>query len=295
MRARAAAGSVIPNSATAEFSIDGTPVRVSSNVALRPLDELLDVRLTSPVSPVPVASDRMTTVPVLVINDGNGSEPFVFEATATGAVIEAIALDRDGDGRFDPTIDLALAPGAATPPLTAGATVQILVLLRGDGAAAGSLTVGVRAVTGSGTPGTTFTGQGDAGVDAVVGSTTAAARIDLPFTLADTSADAPDVSLLKSQQVVAPDGSGTPRAGATIRYSIQATFGGTIAAPAARVVDAVPAGTAYVPGSLRLDGIALTDIADADPGSFDGAAVAVLLGDVPAPATHTVQFEVTIQ
>ncbi|MEI9849934.1 MAG: hypothetical protein WDN24_02545 [Sphingomonas sp.] len=56
-----------------------------------------------------------------------------------------------------------------------------------------------------------------------------------------------------------------------------------------------PPGTDYVPGSIRLDGTALTDAADADAGSFDGAGVRVALGDVAAPATRRIEFQVKIQ
>ena len=295
--APARAGSVIVNVADLQMSIDGAPARVDSNVSRQPVAELLDVRLTSAATSVSIGSGPVTAVPIALVNQGNGDEAFVLDlsVTGSGAIVEGIALDRDGDGRFDPAIDLLIPSGSATPPLAAGTTVQILALLRGDGSAsAGSLVLSARAVTGSGVPGTTYAGQGDTGVDAVVGKTTAAARIELPFVSTNVGAIAPDLGVVKSQRVAAPDGSATPIVGAVITYSIAATFGGGGIAPAARLADTVPAGTAYVAGSLRLDGVALTDIADADGGSFDGTAVAVLLGDVPAPATHTVQFEVTI-
>jgi uncharacterized repeat protein (TIGR01451 family) len=83
--------------------------------------------------------------------------------------------------------------------------------------------------------------------------------------------------------------------GATVTYSIASTFGGTGLFRTARLADPVPAGTTYLPGSLKLDGTPLSDASDGDAGSFDGAAVRVALGDVAAPATHTIQFQVTIQ
>jgi uncharacterized repeat protein (TIGR01451 family) len=291
------AGSVIVNVADLQMSVAGAAARVNSNVSRQPVAELLDVRLTSAATSVSIGSGPVVAVPTTLVNEGNGSEAFVLDLSVdgSGAIVEGIALDRDGDGRFDPTIDLLIPSGTATPPLAAGATVQILALLRGDGSAStGSLVLSARAVTGSGVPGTTFAGQGDTGVDAVVGKTIAAARVERPFVSTNAGVIAPEIGVVKSQRVAAPDGSATPIVGAVITYSIAATFGGGGIAPAARLADTVPSGTAYVAGSLRLDGVALTDIADADGGSFDGTAVAVVLGDVPTPATHTVQFEVTI-
>jgi hypothetical protein len=60
------------------------------------------------------------------------------------------------------------------------------------------------------------------------------------------------------------------------------------------VSDPVPAGTTYKPGSLTLEGAPLTDAADADSGSFTGAAVNVALGTVAAGATRTITFQVKI-
>ena len=80
--------------------------------------------------------------------------------------------------------------------------------------------------------------------------------------------------------------------GATVTYTLLARF----PAPAADVAiaDSIPAGTTYVPGSLTLDGIVLSDSDDGDPGGFDGRAIAVRLGDVAAPASHRIVFRVTI-
>ena len=60
------------------------------------------------------------------------------------------------------------------------------------------------------------------------------------------------------------------------------------------VLDAIPAGSIYKPGSIRLEGAALTDIADADAGEISPSGVAVRLGTVPAGQARTVTFQVTI-
>jgi hypothetical protein len=62
--------------------------------------------------------------------------------------------------------------------------------------------------------------------------------------------------------------------------------------------DLIPASTTYVPGSLKLNGTALTDAVDADAGNFDtnpNNHVHVTLGNLTqAGGTQTIDFAVTI-
>jgi uncharacterized repeat protein (TIGR01451 family) len=171
----------------------------------------------------------------------------------------------------------------------------LLVLLQGDAARAGTaLTITARAVTGSGRPGTTFAGTGDGSCDAIVGRTTAGATLSLPLASAQASAF-PDATVTKSQSVRAPDGGDQPVRGAVVTYTLEAQFAGSGVARGARFADPLPAGTLYVPGSLRLDGEPLTDPADGDAGAFDGTAVQIALGDIVTPAARSFSFQVTIK
>ena len=85
-----------------------------------------------------------------------------------------------------------------------------------------------------------------------------------------------------------------------ITYTLEARF--TDAVSGARIADPIPAGTAFVPGSLTLDGAPLSDAADDDAGRFDaaggtaqGPGIAVALGQVAAASVHVVQFKAKIQ
>ena len=82
--------------------------------------------------------------------------------------------------------------------------------------------------------------------------------------------------------------------GAVITYTLTATVSGTGALNNVAIADAIPADTTYLPGTLTLEGAALTDAADADAGRFTGAGVEVGLGSVAAGATRTVTFQVEI-
>jgi uncharacterized repeat protein (TIGR01451 family) len=134
---------------------------------------------------------------------------------------------------------------------------------------------------------------------------------------ADTAGDAPDsarnaahsdtsayrvssvnVSLIKSAVVFDPFGGNRPQTGATIRYTIFTTVSGAGTAAAVTISDPIPANTTYRPGTLRLNGVLLSDAADADAGDSgftSPGAVTVRLGDLTsASPAQTVTFEVTI-
>jgi uncharacterized repeat protein (TIGR01451 family) len=61
--------------------------------------------------------------------------------------------------------------------------------------------------------------------------------------------------------------------GETLTYRIAATNTGNTDATSVIITDAIPADTTYVPGSLKLDGVALTDAADGDAGEVVGGAM----------------------
>ncbi len=107
----------------------------------------------------------------------------------------------------------------------------------------------------------------------------------------------------KSQSVRAADGSQNAVRDAVITYTLEARFSDAVTG--ARIVDPIPDGTVFVPGSLMLDGAALTDGADGDAGRFEApgtqagttqrGGIAVALGQVAAASVHTVQFKTKIQ
>jgi len=284
------AGRNITNVASLRYDIDGAQQTVASNAVTLAVAERLDLTLERVGSgPVTIASGA-TAVPLVLTNTGNGSEAFLIDAVlaAGDSRVRLVAIDADGDGRFDPALDGALTDGR-TPLLAPGASLRLLAVFDTPATAtAGSLTLAARAITASGQPGTTAAGQGDDGSDAVVGPTGAAASVTVPLVTATAGP-----TLVKSQRVVAPDGSASAVRGAIITYTLVAAFPGETATAA--ITDPIPAGTAYAPGSLTLDGTAMTDVADGDAGEVAADEVTVALGTVAGPATHTIRFNVIIQ
>ncbi|PAD23554.1 hypothetical protein CHH62_22045, partial [Niallia circulans] len=100
------------------------------------------------------------------------------------------------------------------------------------------------------------------------------------------------------EKTVSPEGE--VNAGDELTYEVNVKNNGGDIAADALFEDAIPEGTEYVPGSLKITNgtgtIDLTDADDKDAGHFDGQKVIVKLGDLPntnnLPNGMTVQFKV---
>ena len=281
------AGTVITNVARLNVAApDGStaPPIVSNSVSLT-LAQLVDVAVTAALASQPVVPDAAVAVAFDVTNTGNADDDFALSVAVDAARATYIGISADGaDGA-------ALAPPAVR--LRAGERRRVHVLL-GPVAAGDPLPVRLGAVaqSASGTPGAVRPGAGPNGADLVVGS--GGARADAVTLLGtDAAAGTDAATLAKSQSVRAPDGSTRAVPGAVVTYRLVARF--TAPALAALVEDAVPPGTRYVAGSLSVDARAVSDADDDDACRFDGTAIHVALGDVPAAATRTIRFQVTIQ
>ncbi len=282
------AGTRIDNIATLTFARPDGARQVSSNTVTLVVDDLLDVAIAAdhPDVPVPATAETVLAVGFVATNGGNGAGRFILAATTDrDAVVTGLAVDSDGDGAYDPARDIA--PAEPVIALAAGERRRVFVLVRGAAQAGTAVSLAITAAAAHGAPGTIVAGAGQDGGDAVVGPTGATATARTLFVDGATAA----ARLDKSQTVRATDGSA--RAGAIVTYRLDARFTGP--APAAAVVDPIPAGTTYVPGSITLDGLALTDAVDADPASFDGTTVRVAFGDIGAATVRTVQFQTRIQ
>lgn len=285
--AQVTAGTQITNVARVNYDARGTSHIATSNTVALTAAERLDLALVLTRAP-DIDAGPVAIVPVTLTNTGNGEEAFLVTAVASpsGTPVAALAIDSDGDGRLGAG-DTPLV-GGRTPPLAPGQRLA-LVLVADATATSEAVTVTATALTGSGAAGDTFAGRGDGGSSAVVGRTGARATLAVPL----SGADAPSVTLEKRQAVRAPDGSARAIRGATITYTLLARFDRTVRG--ATVEDPIPSGTAFVPGSLRLDGVSLSDAPDADAGQIAADQMRVALGDVAQPVTRTISFEVTIQ
>jgi uncharacterized repeat protein (TIGR01451 family) len=308
MRAQAtgtAAGTTISNTAHVSYTVGSATVTTSSNASSINVAEILDAVMTIGNASVSVApSATQQELVFTVTNTGNGSEAFVLTGLSTLAgdnfdpspAATFIYFDSDNSGDLSPA-DVAYVAGSNDPVLAADASVRVMLvndIPNGvtDGQRGRSqLTAAAR--TGVGTAGTTFAGQGDGGVDAVVGTTGADAQLFGEYLVAGLQ-----LTALKSQSVQDQFGGSRPVPGARISYQIVVTANGSGTALAAAFSDLIPATTTYVVGSLKLNNAVLTDNADADAGLFVSAPapeVRITLGNLTqAAGPQTIQFAVTI-
>lgn len=294
-----AAGTVIQNTASATYSSGSDTTTVNSNTVNLRVDELLDVAVASlDAGPRPLGSGT-AVLSYSLTNTGNGSEAFLLTAdpavsgNAFDANVQTIAIDTNGNGVYDPGVDTVIANGGSTGAIASDTSVTVFVVVSLPSGAADNASSQVRltalAATGTGTPGTTFAGQGTGGGDAVVGSTTA--QDDALGALVSSTAA---VTLIKSFSVADPFGGSQPVPGATVTYTIRADIAGTGQVSGLVVTDPIPAGTTYIPGSLALDGVALTDAADADAGTASGSGIAVQIGTQNGGTSRSVTFRAQI-
>lgn len=294
------AGTLIENTAVANFDEAGVPRSINSNTVTVRVDELLDVTLTS-LNPGPITAGAGTTVLTYeLINQGNGPE--AFRLTPNTAVagndfdvsFRAIAIDSNGNGTYDEGVDQILAQPQTTEVLAADARLTVFVLVdMPQGTADGqnsNVELTAQAVTGTGSPGTSFSGAGVGGGFAIVGTTGAQANARGALVNAAAS-----LQLVKSVSLRDPFGGTSAVPGTIATFTIEARVSGTGAVSNLVVTDAIPDGTTYAPGTLALDQAALSDAADGDAGTAsDTSGIAVTLGNVPAGTTRAVTFDVVI-
>jgi len=299
------AGTTIDNTASVSYSVGTVTSTVTSNTASVTVAEILDVVVTVQTPTVPVAPGAAQQVlRYRVTNTGNGPEPFhlVMNDVIAGDQFDPVAaspsiyLDTDNSGTLTAG-DAAYVAGTNDPLLNADAFVTVFVVNDIPTAVAdgniGRSSLSAAARTGTGTPGTVFAGQGASGTDAVVGTTGATAIGTGEYLVQGIS-----IVATKSQTVVDQFGGAKPVPGARINYTIAVSATGTGSATGVVFVDNIPANTTYLPGTLTLNSVSLTDGADADVGAFEttpAARVRVALGTLTqASGNQTVQFAVRI-
>ena len=299
------AGTIITSSASATYnSGTGTTAinnSVSSNTVKVTVDEIIDVSVKSMAENAYGPAGTQTVSSWQISNTGNGSESFkVTVAPVAGGqfqpTIDTIAIDSNNNGVYDPLVDQVIQNDTATPALSADTSLLVFVVATIPAGVANAqsanLELKATSTTGTGAAGTVVdSAGGDGGTNAVAGSSGGTYTADV--SVVANSEPVPSVSLVKTQAVVNRFDTTHPVPGATITYTIKPTISGSTANNLV-VSDGIPTGTTYVPGSLKLDGNALTDAVDADAGAFSNSTVSVSLGNVAIGTAKTITFSVKI-
>lgn len=301
-----AAGTIIENAAVVEFVRGGVNDSATSNTVTLIVSERLDVLVTPQPGQVPVPAGALNQVLLFTItNSGNASEVILLAMNSvvggddfdpSPVLPDSIYFDSDGSGDFN-TGDIAYTPGVNDPLLAPDQFIDVFLLndipaglANGD---VGRSELTATAATGSGSPGDIFAGQGDGGTDAVVGTSGATATELSEYVVQDV-----EISVLKAQSVLDPNGGSEPVATATITYTIDVEVTNIGTATASYIADPIPTWATYVPGSITLNGAAISDATDGDAGEYDTSGVptvVVRLGDLTlADGVQTLVFQVTI-
>lgn len=294
-----AAGTLIENTASATYTVGDQPLATDSNTVVIRVDELLDVAVASQESgPVPATSDS-AVLTFSITNTGNGPEAFnlTVDPDVSGndftPVVDGIAVDTNGNGIYDPGVDEILTGSALTDALDPDTPITVFVLVTIPSGAADTETATVNllaeAVTGTGAPGTVFSGQGQGGGDAVAGSTGAD-----DDDVAGIVIRAIAVEITKTATIVDPFGGSQSVPGAIVTFQLLTTVSGTGTIELLDVTDAIPVGTTYQNDSLALDAASLTDATDSDAGSASATGIEVAIGDASGGDTFTITFDVII-
>ena len=294
------AGTLIENTAQASYTLGGINQTVPSNTVTIRVDEVLDVTVASLDAASVTLNSSGAVLAFSIANVGNGPEAYeiAINPAISGEdfdpVVTAIAYDSNNSGRYEDGVDTLIPTGAVTPEIAADGTLRVFVILAFPTPLPGDTDLAdvrftATSATGSGTPGTVFTGQGVGGSDAVVGATTAQDN-DLGRLIAQISA----VSLAKTASVRDPFGGTETVPGAIVTYQLVAAVSGSASIDNLSVTDPIPANTTYEPGSMTLDGGPLSDAAATDAGEATASLITVDLGTVPADTSHMITFQVKI-
>ena len=302
------AGTTIQNTAEITYTVGTSTLTTSSNTTTITVAEILDVTVTLNSSTVTVTPGATQQALVFTVtNTGNGTEAFSLAglSTLTGDDFDPtpastfIYLDTDGSGGYS-VGDTAYVPNTNDPTLTStgpGSSTRVILLNSiptsvSDGQR-GRSQLSASARTGTGTAGFLYAGQGDGGLDAIVGTTGASAQI-----FGEYLVEALQISAVKSQTVQDQFTGNRPIPGARINYQIVVTATGSGSATSVNFSDEIPANTTYVPGSLTLNAAALSDTSGNDAGEYATAPtprVLVTLGNLTsASGPQTIGFAVTI-
>ena len=295
------AGTLVNNVATATYNVGGTDKTIVSNTVSLRVDEVIDVVIVSrdagDATVTAGATDGIRTFSVT--NSGNGPEAFTLHADGTvngnafDPRVSKVAIDTNGNGVYDPGVDEIIVSGGTGPTIEPDAAFTVFILAAIPTEAIdgkrGQVSLETTAATGSGLPGTTFPGKGIDGGDAIVGAGHADAHASGGFIVRQAS-----VVLEKAAIVVDPYGGSRTMTGSIITYRLTATITGTGSVPDLHLIDTIPARTAYVPGTLVIDGRRLSDAEDGDEGSQSTDTLEFKLGTASAGAAHIAEFKVTV-
>ena len=309
------AGTTISNTASVSYEVGGATVNADSDPVTITVQELINVTIISQDSGnVSVSSPETgAKLKFQVTNTGNGDEAFIFNQVGLGntaanrfeAIPSKIYID-DGDGVFDPSIDVEYdnsAPTSIAPDdsITIWVTSDIPDSLNNNDTSQVQVSASSKTFSDDGqdspNAGDVVTGGGTSSTDAVYGSAAANADDTATFVVS-----AIEVSIVKGIISITDQfGTSQPVPGAEVVYSLTVTVTGTGDAESVTVTDSLPDELRLkdsAAGIITVDGVDLTAVGNDDDATYDANTntVTVVLGTVTAgSADSIISFTTEIQ
>lgn len=294
------ANTLIQNQASATYTSAGESKKIFSNIDSFNVLEVLNHSLVSnhPSGVLSFSPDVDKVLSFTLTNTGNGDDSYSLDPMQVigdefNPVNVRTYIDVDNDNIFNPSLDPIYVAGSNDPVVSMNESQKIFIVSdipsSLNSADQGRINLQTTSKAGTGPSGTLLPGAGDGGVDAVISSSEGVAQSESFYSISDST-----VVVNKSQVISDPSGGASPVQGAIITYTLEVNLQGSGMIKSTLLSDPVPANTKYVPGSMRLEGLALTDSADSDEGEFDGVKVIFNLGYQNAPKIIQAKFKVEV-
>jgi len=275
------AGTNITNTARVDFKdVNGNNLFQLSNTVTTTVSQVGGVIVDPNNGPVSLDPGDVFYFPHVVTNAGNFDDYINLTAVSAGGWPVAIYRDVNGDGVYQPALDIPLLDSAGD----ADAIPDSGFL--SDSGVGSSMRILVAVTVPAGTA------DGAADVTTVTGTSV------FDPTKTDTATDtinvtSPNVAVVKSVGPVGPQPPGT-----ILTYTIVVTNNGSAAANTVVLTDPIPANTTYQAGTITYNAAARTDGGDADNADYNVSnpgQITVAIGALAASGgTATVTFRVQI-
>ncbi len=317
------AGTTVSNTATINYSVNAVAQPAITGTADFVVDRRIDLTLTTvPVTYVNVTPGTAgNAIPFTLTNTSNAPLDFALAAANTTTdpyggtdnfdpTANAVFVDGNANGTFQALNDTATLVSNLAPD--ASITVFIVSTIPG-GTANASIAVVTMTATAHDLGGGVVTQDAGADVAATVqtvfadGAGDTDAVRDAAFS--DTGAfmvQGANVSVLKTETVVSDpiNGAVNPKhiPGAIVQYQVTVTNAAASAVPATSisVTDVMPANVTFQPNTygagngIDLGGVAQTNAADADQGTFAAGTVTVTIPSLAPAASAVITFRVAV-
>jgi uncharacterized repeat protein (TIGR01451 family) len=260
------AGTQIVNSAQVSYqALNGLTYTVGSNASVLVVGQVAGVDVSAPGVSIADPGATVTFVHTLT-NLGNGTDSFVVAGRSQAGWPVRVYRDANGNGAVDAGDPLV------SGPLVLGMGSAVSLLLAVDVPPLATLRGTTDTIHLSGTS------QFNAAVaDSLI-----------------------DQLQIRSVGIVVTLTKSVDRVSATVgdilTYTVRYDAVGASSATNFRLTDPIPLGTTYVPGTIRLNGAPLSDVAGDDAGTFDGVTgrVVVVLATIAGGESGTLTFQARV-